>query len=102
MKEDEVGQIVDQALRGVLGPLGYQNVVVRSGADDDGDPALFLDALFAPNASIVRGAKFGEALQVVRRALLRHGETRIPYLLITHPDDEYPEDVPADIRRWHG
>lgn len=102
MTENEVGRIVDEALRRVLGPLGYQHVLVRSGADDDGDPALFLDAVLAPKASIVGGVKFGEAIRAIREGLLLQGDTRLPYLLISHPDDIYPEDVPAEVRRRHG
>ena len=98
MTDEEVRAVADRVLRQTLGSFGYTKVLVRSGYDHDGDPALFLRAHFKPGSGPVPGGPSNGALSALSDALYARGEHRFPYLTHYYPDDEFPEDVPAEIR----
>ena len=89
---DEVKKIAEIALRDAIGDIGLDQVLVESGFDHDGEPALFVDAILAPNTPPLSGATANSALWSLRSALTRRGDLRFPYLKFKHPDDEYPND----------
>lgn len=93
MTDDEVGLVADAVLRETLGSLGFKRVLVRSGFDHDGDPALFIRAHFEPGSRPTGGNTLGAALSALHDALLERGEARFPYLSHYYPDDEFPENV---------
>jgi hypothetical protein len=99
MTDEEVRRLADTVLRELLGSVGYESVEVHGGVDNDGDPALFLDAILAPKSPVVSGSIYGEALATLRSALAQSGETRFPYLQLKHPDDVRPNDnyAPAGV-----
>lgn len=97
MTDEEVRSIADGVLHETLGPFGYTKVLVRSGFDHDGDPALFLRAHFKPGSGPVPGKPSSTALSALSDALFAKGEARFPYLRHFYPDDEFPENVPTEL-----
>lgn len=96
MTEDEIRSLADDVLRASFGRFGFDHAEVRADLDHDGEPALFVDAIFRPG-SIQKDRPafadaFGEALGALRDSLLDGGENRFPYLLPFYPDDEFAED----------
>lgn len=72
--------IIDDALRRELGRRGYARVRVAEGRDYDGDPALFLQAVYERGSGGPSGTDAMRALRRLREALAEHGEERFPYL----------------------
>ncbi|HLH11744.1 MAG TPA: hypothetical protein VKV77_07700 [Methylovirgula sp.] len=94
LTEPEVQAVAQRILREKLGPFGFSEARVNAGLDHDGEPALFVDAIFQPNAPNIGGRASSEALVALRNALLEKDEERFPYLLLRYPDDEFPESAP--------
>lgn len=96
MTEEEVGLLADAILRDKLKSAGYDNVTVRFDEDNDGDPAIYLDANLAPDTPVVDAKIFIEAFEKLRAELIDKGELRFPYLYTKHPDDldSYDLDAP--------
>src|SRR4051794_6308020 len=92
MTEDEVRTLTDQALRDTLGRFGFERSQVSSDPDHDGEPALFVIAVFKPGSGPIPGKASNDALGALSDALLARGEGRFPYLSHHYPDDERPED----------
>jgi hypothetical protein len=89
---EEIRKIAEQALRDAIGHIGLDRVLVESGFDHDGEPALFIDAILTPKTPLLSGATANSALWSLRSALTNRGDLRFPYLKFKHPDDEYPND----------
>lgn len=107
LTDESVAAVADKVLRQTLRRSGYQRVVVRSGADHDDEPALFVEAILQENIPAVDGETINSALFALRAALLESDEARFPYLRLVHPDDVYAEDstpkgTSGRARRAHG
>jgi hypothetical protein len=100
LTEEQVKQLADAVLREELGSSGYESVSVRFDDDNDGDPAIYLDAHLLPNSPLVDAKIFVEALHKLRSELINNGELRFPYLYTRHPDDEfaYDNDIAPGVR----
>lgn len=94
LTEAEAQVIAQNVLTDRLGPFGFDEAVVHAGLNHDGEPALFVDAIFRPNAPSLGGRASTEALSALRDAFLARNEERFPYLSLRYPDDERPEDAP--------
>lgn len=98
MQDDTVKAIADRILRERLAPFGYERVAVRSGYDQDDEPALFIDAILGENAPQLPSEIMVDAHYALSRELLTGGEERFPYLYAHYPFGDFPEDVPIDLR----
>ncbi|RVU19047.1 hypothetical protein [Methylobacterium oryzihabitans] len=88
MTETEIRTIANEVLAATLGSSGYERVEVRHGYDHDGDPSLFVKAVFRPGAGLTDGGRLNRANAELRTRLLTGGEERFPYLNVEYPDDE--------------
>lgn len=98
LSDEQVRGVTEQVLARLLADRGLDRVDVRSGVDHDGEPALFITAIFAPGSRRIGGEAANRSLASVSSALLDHGEARFPYLTNRYPDDEKPEDAPPGRR----
>lgn len=87
-------EVIEGAVRSKLEPHGLERVVSRAGFDHDGDPALFVYAILAPNSPLVPGEVSAAANVALNDALSGIGDQPFAYLYIRRPDDERPEDAP--------
>lgn len=86
-------EAIERALRTTLGPHGLDHVESKVGFDHDGDPALFVHAILAPNSPLVPGEVYAAANVALNETLNQRGDREFVYLQIQHPDDERPEDA---------
>lgn len=96
MQDDIVKAIADRILRERLAPFGYERVAVRSGYDQDDEPALFIDAILGENAPELPSGTMVDAYYALNQELLVGGEERFPYLYARFPWGEFPEDAKLD------
>jgi len=57
MTDEEVRALADEVLCDTLGPLGFEKAQVVSGLDHDGEPALFIAAIFKPGSGPSRAGR---------------------------------------------
>jgi hypothetical protein len=93
LTDEDVSVLADRILRKALEGHGYDCVEVRSGADVDDAPSLFVNAILVTGVPVVRGDVINSAAAALRNELLKNGEIRFPYLSLVHPDDEFPVDA---------
>jgi hypothetical protein len=93
MTEEQIVRLADTVLRDKLKTVGYESVAVRLEDDNDGDPAIYIDANLAPDTPLVDPKIYMDALSTLRDELIYNGERRFPYLYTKHPDDLYAYDV---------
>lgn len=95
MNNAEIRDVAERVLHAELGKFGFERAEVHSGVDQDGDPAIFIDAILAPGTPPLPGNVVGDAHFALGQALLAKGEARFPYLYTKRPGDELPEgEVP--------
>lgn len=87
LSDDEVRGMVEDVFRSMF-PDGVQPTVTVSSRDDfDGDPALYVLALFSHGAPIPRGNE-GSALRLaLSDALIARRELRFPHLRMLRQSD---------------
>ncbi|HVB89559.1 MAG TPA: hypothetical protein VND97_05110, partial [Beijerinckiaceae bacterium] len=76
MQDDKVKTIADRILRAHLASFDYEGVDVRSGYDQDDEPALFIDAILGANAPAALGSALIDAHYQINKELLADGEER--------------------------
>jgi hypothetical protein len=87
-------EAIEKAVKSKLASHGLDRIETKAGFDHDGDPALFVYAVLAPNSPLVPGEVSAAANVALNDALGRIGDQPFAYLYIQHPDDERPEDAP--------
>lgn len=83
--------LIEDVLREILGPHGFDHAEIQVGFDHDGNEALFIDAILKPKSPLVEGRTYRGALGALSKALLGNGEQRFPYLRLHHADAEPAE-----------
>ena len=83
----QTSRIVDAVLRARLGRAGFDKVVVREERDEEGRPVLKIRSIFKPGSAKLSGADSIHAIHEVRRALLKQGDERFPYVFHELPED---------------
>ena len=85
----EAVEIVKQTIRESMGPFGLRDVHVRAGEDHDGDPVLFIEALYDLSETPVDPSVTARLVSILRDRLWKFGERRFPH--IRHKFDEHQE-----------
>ena len=88
----EISAVVNDVLRKVLGPHGFERADVDPGVNFDGEPSLRVTAHFRLDAGVTDGAASTAALSELRHELAVRGEERFPYIRYDYPNDEILED----------
>lgn len=95
MPEISINEL-EEALRGILNSVGLDHIELAEGFDHDGDSAVFITAVIAPNVPApLPGEVSASASVAVAQAMHAAGDDRLSYLYIRRPDDERPEEEEA-------
>jgi len=75
-----LARAADEVLRAAVGRFGFREAKISAGPDHDGEPALFVDALYDLSLEPVDSRATIEAQVSLHRRLRELGETRFPYV----------------------
>lgn len=75
-----IASAADEVLRAACGRFGFREAVISAGPDHDGEPALFVDALYDLSLEPVDSRATIEAQVALHTRLREMGETRFPYV----------------------
>lgn len=89
--------IIDRVVRRSLESHGLDRVEAKLGFDHDGDAALFVYAILAPNTPLIPGDVSAQANVALHSALKETEAPPLVYLYIQHPDDERPEAASGPV-----
>ena len=99
LSDPENQEIVTKVLAQRLQSLGFERANVKGGHDQEGEPALFVEAFFSLPSDRVRAHDLVDAQVALIDALNSRGEARFPYLTYRFPGElePLPDDVEARL-----
>lgn len=84
--DDEIVELVRETVRESMQAFGLRDVSVRVGEDHDGEPVLFIEALYDLTDMPIDTAVTAALTTKLRDKLWEAGETRFPHIRHKFPE----------------
>ena len=96
LDDDDLKAIGEEVVRTTLSGIPLEDLVVSTGPDHDGDPAIFVRIDMPSGAAIIPARRLADARVALVKALAGSGDERLIYLSVAWPRDDAPpnSDVP--------
>lgn len=86
--DDEIVELVRETVRESMQAFGLRDVSVRVGEDHDGEPVLFIEALYDLTDMPIDTAVTAALTTKLRDKLWEAGETRFPHIRHKFPESQ--------------
>ena len=78
--DDQIRALIERTVRDKMGSFGLNSVNVRAGEDHDGDPVIFVEAIYGLSETPVDLEVTSALATTLRSRLWEHGEVRFPHI----------------------
>ena len=92
-RDQQAERAVKSAILGLFGAEAIEEIDVRSGEDQSGEPALFATVFLKAAQQRMPGSRLLDTIAAAATALLEIDDYRFPYVTFLAPDDEQAEDT---------
>jgi hypothetical protein len=95
----ELVELIERTVRAAVGRFGLRSVEVRAGADHDGDPSIFIEAVHDLSETPIDPEINSKLSMDLWLMLLDAGETRFPYVQYKYHELQTVKGYPTAKRR---
>jgi hypothetical protein len=92
-RDKEAETAVKSAIVGIFDDVAIDNVDVRPGENDAGEPALFVTIYLKAAQARMSGSRLLDTIAAAATALREIDDDRFPYVTFLAPEDESAEDT---------